>query len=161
MLGVILIPITSSFHYNIGALYHFNIFMLIRYPPGAFSRSYNLFYKMYIWFCCVLLCYRYAIRSMWSIHSSVRLFSSCLWLLHWHEIMVTSSNGNNFRVTGPLWGESTGYRWIPLTKGQWRGALMFSLICDWTNGWANNRGAGDLRRHRANHDVTVMSPGCQ
>ena len=29
---------------------------------------------------------------------------------------MTSSNGNIFRVTGPLWGEYTGYRWIPLTK---------------------------------------------
>ena len=28
----------------------------------------------------------------------------------------------------------------------------------WTNGWANNRDAGDLRRHRAHHDVTVMKP---
>ena len=34
-------------------------------------------------------------------------------------------------------------------KGQWRGALMFSLICAWINGWVNNREAGDLRRHRA------------
>ena len=34
-------------------------------------------------------------------------------------------------------------------KGQWRGALMFSLICDWINGWVNNGEAGDLRRHRA------------
>ena len=31
-------------------------------------------------------------------------------------------------------------------KGQWRGALMFSLICVWINGWVNNRVAGDLRR---------------
>ena len=31
-------------------------------------------------------------------------------------------------------------------KGQWRGALMFSLICVWINGWVNNRAAGDLRR---------------
>ena len=30
--------------------------------------------------------------------------------------MMTSSNGNSFRVTSPLWGESTGRRWIPLTK---------------------------------------------
>ena len=42
-------------------------------------------------------------------------------------------------------------------KDQWRGALMFSLICTWTNGWVNNREAGDLRRHCAHHDVTVMS----
>ena len=30
--------------------------------------------------------------------------------------MMTSSNGDIFRVTGPLWGEFTGHRWIPLTK---------------------------------------------
>ena len=29
---------------------------------------------------------------------------------------MTSSNGNIFRVTGPLWGESTGHRRILLTK---------------------------------------------
>ena len=41
-------------------------------------------------------------------------------------------------------------------KGQWRGALMFSLICQWTHGWVNNRGAGDLRRHCAHYDVIVI-----
>ena len=41
-------------------------------------------------------------------------------------------------------------------KGQWRGALMFSLVCVWINGWVNNREAGDLRRHRAHYDVIVM-----
>ena len=41
-------------------------------------------------------------------------------------------------------------------KGQWRGDLMFSLICTWINDWVNNRDASDLRRHRAHFDVTVM-----
>ena len=41
-------------------------------------------------------------------------------------------------------------------KGQWRGALMFSLICAWTNGWVNNRDVGDLGRYGAHHDVNVM-----
>ena len=41
-------------------------------------------------------------------------------------------------------------------KGQWRGALMFSLICAWINAWVNNREAVDLRRHRAHYDVIVM-----
>ena len=41
-------------------------------------------------------------------------------------------------------------------KGQWRGALMFCLICAWINGWVNNGEAGDLRRHRAHYDVTLM-----
>ena len=40
-------------------------------------------------------------------------------------------------------------------KGQWCGALMFSLICVWTNGCTNNRNAGNLRQHRAHYDVTV------
>ena len=30
--------------------------------------------------------------------------------------MMTSSNGNIFRVTGPSCGEFTGHRWIPRTK---------------------------------------------
>ena len=42
-------------------------------------------------------------------------------------------------------------------KGQWRGALMFSLICAWINGWVNNREAGDLRRYCAHYNVTIMN----
>ena len=52
-----------------------------------------------------------------------------------------------------------GIQWSPVNsphKGQWHGALMFSLICAWINGWINNREAGDLRSHRAHYDVIVM-----
>ena len=41
-------------------------------------------------------------------------------------------------------------------KGQWRGALMLSLICASINGWVNNREACDLRRYRAHYDVIVV-----
>ena len=41
-------------------------------------------------------------------------------------------------------------------KGRWRGTLMFSLMCAWTNGWASNRDAGDFRRHSGHYNVTVM-----
>ena len=41
-------------------------------------------------------------------------------------------------------------------KGQWRGALMFSLICAWINAWVSNREAGDLIRYGAHYDVTVI-----
>ena len=41
-------------------------------------------------------------------------------------------------------------------NGQWRGALMFSLISARINGWVNIREAGDLRRHHAHYDVIVM-----
>ena len=64
-----------------------------------------------------------------------------------HLLMMTSSNGNIFRVTGPLCGEFTGHRWIPLTKAS-DAELWY--------GWVKNRDAGDLRRHRAHYDVTVM-----
>ena len=42
-------------------------------------------------------------------------------------------------------------------KGRWRRALMFSLICASTNGWANHCDTGDLRRRYAYYNVTVMS----
>ena len=42
-------------------------------------------------------------------------------------------------------------------KGQWRGTLMFSLICAWTNVWVNHWNAGDLRCHHAHYLVIVMT----
>ena len=69
--------------------------------------------------------------------------------------MMTSSNGNLFPRYLPF---VRGIHRSPVNsphKAQWRVALMFSLIC-WINGWVNNRDAGDLRRHHAHYDVTVM-----
>ena len=73
------------------------------------------------------------------------------------RIMTTLSNWNSFRVTGPLCGEVTGHRWIPLTKASDAELSTFSLIFAWTDDWVNNRDAGALKRHRALYDVTVMS----
>ena len=62
-------------------------------------------------------------RSHW--RAGKRYFSSqprghamgCLLWVFWTKLtMMTSSNGNIFRVTGPWWGESTSHWWIPLTK---------------------------------------------
>ena len=44
-------------------------------------------------------------------------------------------------------------------KGQWRKALMFSLICTQIYDSVSNREASDLRRHRAHYDVTVIEMG--
>ena len=41
-------------------------------------------------------------------------------------------------------------------KGQWRGLLMFSLICAWIYGWVKNNGAGDMRRQLAHYDAILM-----
>ena len=46
-------------------------------------------------------------------------------------------------------------------KGQWRGALMFSLICAWINLWLNNREVGGLRRPRVHYGVIVMYWMCR
>ena len=42
-----------------------------------------------------------------------------------NRIMMTSSNWNLFRVTGLLWGEFTGHRWIPLAKASEAGLWCF------------------------------------
>ena len=72
-----------------------------------------------------------------------------------HKDMMTSSNGNIFRVTGPLWGEFTGDRWIPHTKASDAELWCFLWSAPWINDSVNNREAGDLRRHRAHYDVIV------
>ena len=45
--------------------------------------------------------------------------------------MMMLWHGHTFHITGALWGESTGHRWIPLTKGQL--AVLFTghlLLCN-------------------------------
>ena len=73
-----------------------------------------------------------------------------------HEHMMTSSNGNILRVTGHLYGEFTGHRWIPHTMASDAELWCFLWSVPWINGWVNHREAGDLRRHRANYDVIVV-----
>ena len=70
---------------------------------------------------------------------------------------MTSSNGKHFPR---YWPFVRGMHRPPVNsphKGQWRGALMFSLICTRINGLVNNGETCDLRSHRAHYDVTVMS----
>ena len=77
------------------------------------------------------------------------------------QTIITSSSGNIFRVTGHLCGEFTGHRWIPRTKASDAELWIFSLICAWISDWVNNSATGDLRRHRAYYDVTVMRASLQ
>ena len=55
--------------------------------------------------------------------------------------------------SSPINGEFPAQR--PVTR-----SFDVSLIYVWINGWVNNREAGDLRRHRAHYDVTVMTKIC-
>ena len=65
--------------------------------------------------------------------------------------MMTSSNGNFSALLTFCAGNSPVTGEFPA-----RGALVFSLIYVWTNGWVNNRCTGDLRRLRVHYDVAVM-----
>ena len=85
-----------------------------------------------------------------------KLVENVFTLHHGMHFMMTSSNGNIFPR---YWPSVRGIHRSPVNsshKGQWRGALMFSLICVWINDWVNNRETGDLRRYRVHYDVTVM-----
>ena len=111
-------------------------------------------------------CYSYVTNLLWAC--ATRLFLEGL-PKYYHpsydpgrcgkmdKYMATSSNGHIFGVTGHLCEEFTGHQWNSPHKGQWRGALVLSLICTWINGWVNNREAGDFRRHRSHYEVTVIT----
>ena len=51
--------------------------------------------------------------------------------------------------------KTTGHRWIPSKRPVTR-SFDVTFICARTKGWANNRDTGDLKRHRAHNDVTVV-----
>ena len=78
------------------------------------------------------------------------------WRVSFNYVMMTSSNGNIFRITGHLYGKIHRSPVNSPHNDQWRWLLMLSLICGWINGWANIREAGDLKIHRAHYDVIVM-----
>ena len=74
-------------------------------------------------------------------------------LAGWHDDVIKWKHFSRY------WPFVRGIHRSPVNsphEGQWRGALMFSFICAWINGWVNNREAGDLRRHRAHYDVIMM-----
>ena len=97
---------------------------------------------------CQDKCDDYNIISMGRLHGRIGTLPI--------QIMMTSSNGSIFCVTGPLCGEFIGHRWIPRKKTSDAPLWCFLWSAPWINIWVNNRKAGDLRRHRAHNDVIVM-----
>ena len=69
---------------------------------------------------------------------------------------MMSSNGNISALLAICLGNSPVIGEFP-SQRPWREALIF-LNCAWINDLVNNGDAGDLRRHRAHYDVTVMGP---
>ena len=80
-----------------------------------------------------------------------------LWMMFCHDDVI------KWKHIPHYWPFVWGIHWLPVNsphQGQWRGALMFSLIGAWINGWVNNHGAGNLRCRSANYDVIVMVVPC-
>ena len=83
------------------------------------------------------------------------------WQFYWSAIEIRA--WMFYMMTSPKWKRFPRYwpfvRGIDRSpvnsphKGQWRGALMFSL---WTNDWVNNREVGEGRRYHPHYDVRVM-----
>ena len=85
-------------------------------------------------------------------HQPIHWIFDCLLKRHKNK----SSKPRNKHGDVIKWKHFPRY-WPFAHKGQWRGALMFSLICAWANVWVNNRDTGDLRRHHAHYDVIAMA----
>ena len=113
-------------------LFHETVFVwaMCEIVSMDYSRNYHwvskgivIFCKISSRVCFVLFCCAYVIGSKW-IHVInwiilVRVPVCIIALgvpMKYNPDMMTSSNGNIFHATGLLWGESTGHRWIPLTK---------------------------------------------
>ena len=79
--------------------------------------------------------------------------------VHWNDIRFRQDDVIKWKHFPRYWPFVRGIHRSSVNshhKSQWRGALVFSLICARINGWVNNSEAGDLRRHRTHYDVTVM-----
>ena len=101
-------------------------------------------------------------ENTWKINLYLRLknggfHQASVYLIYENTSMITqqtcwSNQMETFSALLPIWNSPVNSP----HRGQWRRALMFSLICTWINGWVNKGKAGDWRRHRAHYDVIVM-----
>ena len=82
-----------------------------------------------------------------------RVVSPILYLNHFHDDVI---KWKHFPRHWPLVRGIQRSSVNSPHKGQWRGALIFSLICAGINGWVNNGEADNFRCHRAKYDVIVM-----
>ena len=91
-----------------------------------------------------IFCYGDRFRQSYSVYWTQSVNSA-----NGSFLIMTSSNGNIFRVTGHLCREFTAQR--PVT---W----SFDVFCDLrlNNDLINNREAGDLRRYRAHYGVILI-----
>ena len=81
--------------------------------------------------------------------------TDCVRCIFYFSFMITSWNGNIFRVAGHLCEESTGHRLITSTKASDVELWRFRWSASEINGWVINREVGDYGRLHAYHYVIV------
>ena len=100
------------------------------------------------------------VNDEWWLPTHIKRHSASMTIGPWEIRQYTKVLWRHQMETFPrYWAFVWGIHRSPVSsphKGQWHGALMFSLICAWINGWVKTREAGNLRRHRAHYDVIVM-----
>ena len=97
------------------------------------------------------LCTRFCCAMPYFVY--VEVDGGFIWIMQLYQVETLSA----------LWSLCAGNSLVIgefLTQRTVRRSFDVWLICAWTIGWVNNRGAGDLRRHRTHYDVTVMLKGC-
>ena len=99
--------------------------------------------------------HRWPRRMHYTIGGGMMGLFKCFWWsvkgYFFGKTMMTSWNGNIFRVTGALFGEFTGHRWIPLTKAS--DAELWCLLWSAPERLSKQSVIWD---HRTHHDVTAM-----
>ena len=118
------------------------------------AHNYNAFYNTpLIWAYIVCIIYTQIIESsLWYL-----LLKRGPWPIELVFIAYSAWWRNQMETFSALLAICAGN--LPVNsphKGQWRGALMPSLICACINSCVNNRKAGDLRGHRTHCFVNVM-----
>ena len=108
---------------------------------------------MWLWF----LIYFFIFSNMQL--SAIITQSNITWFCIWYDNDWGHDDVIKWKHFRRYWPFVRGIHRSPVNfphKGQWRGALMYSLICVWIKGWVNNGEACDLRCYRTHYDVTVM-----
>ena len=122
-------------------------------PPAGRAEGQNCKF-LYLCVACIQIIHtwvQYGHQICWSPTSPSQ--GVIQWQTYFHDDVI------KWRCFPRYWPFVRGIHQSPVNsphKGQWHGALIFSLICIWINGWVNNREAGDLRSQRTHYDVSVM-----
>ena len=99
-------------------------------------------------------------RSLWHHCTSILIVSWCTKLVyHRLDHLWQSWWRHQLEIFSGLWAFLRGIHRSPVNCPHKYPQCGFFKFCDWTNDWANNRDAVDLRRHHAHYDVTVMFNG--